>query len=144
MSQDVDRMSVTLAPSLLAELDAVVEAGEYDSRSEATRDAIRSFVTEFNHQTDLSGNLSGTVVVLYVHDHSGVSGAMNQLQHDFTETIIAVHHVHLSHHLCLESIAVDGPGERIEALVSRLRPLKGVHHVKLTVVDADREPSMAQ
>ena len=139
MTRDVDRMSVTLQPSLLAELDAVVEAGEYDSRSEATRDALRAFVTEFNQQTGLSGTLSGTVVVLFEHEHGDVSDEMTRLQHDFTETIIAVHHVHLSHHLCLESIAVDGPGEQIEALLSRLRPLKGVHHVKLTVVEADRQ-----
>ncbi|MFD1634387.1 CopG family ribbon-helix-helix protein [Haloplanus ruber] len=136
MSQDVDRMSVTLPPSLLTELDEVVDAGEYDSRSEATRDALRAFVTDFSRQTDLSGSLSGTVVVLYEHDHSGVTDEMTELQHDFTETIIAVHHVHLSDHLCLESIAVDGTGERIEELLSRIRPLKGVHQVKLTVVDA--------
>ena len=86
----------------------------------------------------LSGTLSGTVVVLYEHEHSGVTDEMSELQHDFTETIIAVHHVHLSEHLCLESIAVDGPGERIEALLDRIRPLKGVHGVKLTVVEADR------
>lgn len=138
MSQEVDRMSVTLPPSLLSELDDVVEAGEYDSRSEATRDALRAFVTEFNRQTGLSGSLSGTVVVLYEHDHSGVTDEMTEMQHDFTETIIAVHHVHLSDHLCLESIAVDGTGERIEELLSRIRPLKGVHQVKLTVVEADR------
>jgi CopG family nickel-responsive transcriptional regulator len=139
MSQDVDRMSVTLPPTLLEELDGVVEAGEYDSRSEATRDALRAFVTEFNQQTGLSGTLSGTVVVLFEHEHSDVTDEMTRLQHDFTETIIAVHHVHLSDHLCLESIAVEGPGERIEALLSRLRPLQGVHHVKLTVVEADRQ-----
>lgn len=138
MSRANDRMSVTLPPELLAELDGVVEAGEYGSRSEATRDALRAFVTEFNRQTGLSGSLSGTVVVLYEHDHSGVTERMTDLQHDFSDTIIAVHHVHLSDHLCLESIAVDGTGERIETLLSKLRPLKGVHHVKLTVVEADR------
>lgn len=138
MSRDVDRMSVTLPPSLLSELDDVVETGEYDSRSEATRDALRAFVTEFNQQVDLAGTLSGTVVVLYEHDHGGVTDEMTELQHEFTETIIAVHHVHLGDHLCLESIAVDGTGERIEQLVSTIRPLKGVHQVKLTVVEAER------
>jgi CopG family nickel-responsive transcriptional regulator len=138
MSRDVDRMSVTLPPALLAELDDVVDAGEYDSRSEATRDALRAFVTDVKRRTGLSGTLSGTVVVLYEHEHGGVTDEMTELQHDFSETVIAVHHVHLSDHLCLESIAVDGPGERIEALLSRIRPLKGVHQVELTVVEADR------
>ncbi|MFB6150624.1 MAG: CopG family ribbon-helix-helix protein [Haloarculaceae archaeon] len=136
MTEDVDRMSVTLPPSLLEDLDAVVAAGDYDSRSEATRDAIRAFVTEFNRQQGLSGTLSGTVVVLYDHGHGGVTEEMTALQHDFEETIIAVHHVHLSEHLCLESIAVEGPGERIEGLLDRLRPLKGVQQVKLAVVEA--------
>ncbi|GAB3692867.1 CopG family ribbon-helix-helix protein [Halorubrum pallidum] len=137
MSEDVDRMSVTLPPTLLNELDGVVDVGEYDSRSEATRDALRAFVTDFNRQTGLSGTLRGTVVVLYDHDHGGVTDEMTELQHEFTETIIAVHHVHLSGDLCLESIAVDGTGERIEELLSRIRPLKGVHRVELTVVDAN-------
>lgn len=137
MDEDIDRMSVTLPSSLLDDLDTVVSTGDYDSRSGATRDALRAFVTEFNRQTDLTGDLSGTVVVLYDHHGSGVTDEMTALQHDFTDTIIAVHHVHLSEHLCLESIAVDGPGERIEQLVSRLRPLKGVNKVKLSVVAAD-------
>ncbi|WP_144906710.1 nickel-responsive transcriptional regulator NikR [Halobellus captivus] len=138
MTEDVDRMSITLPPSLLAQLDGVVDAGEYNSRSEATRDALRAFVTEFNQQTDLSGMLRGTVVVLYEHDHSGVTNVMTELQHNFTETIIASHHVHLSDNLCLESIAVDGRGEQIETFLSQIRPLKGVKQVKLTVVEADR------
>lgn len=138
MSQDTDRMSVSLPPSLLSELDEIVDAGEYGSRSEATRYALRAFVTEFNQQTGLSGNLSGTVVVLYEHEHSGVTAEMTELQHGFTETITASHHIHLSGQLCLESIAVDGTGERIKKLLSRIRPLKGVHQVKLTIVEADR------
>lgn len=137
MSRQVDSMGVTLPASLLAELDGVVEGGEYDSRSEATRDALRSFGTEFNKQTGLSGNLCGTVVVLYGHDQSGVTEKLTGIQHDFTDTITA-HHVHLSDHLCQKSLAVDGTGERIETLLARTRPLKGVHQVKLTVVEADR------
>jgi CopG family nickel-responsive transcriptional regulator len=136
MSEDVDRMSVTLPPSLLADLDSVVESGDYDSRSEATRDALRAFVTEFNRSTDLSGSLSGTVVVLYDHEETGVADEMTAVQHEFADTIVAVHHVHLRNHLCLESVAVDGPGEDIEALLARIRPLKGVHQVKLVVVEA--------
>jgi CopG family nickel-responsive transcriptional regulator len=137
MSGDVDRMSVTLPPDLLESLDDVVESGDYDSRSEATRDALRAFVTEFNRGRDLSGSLSGTVVVLYDHEGTGVADEMTEIQHDFADTIVAVHHVHLRGHLCLESVAVDGSGEDIESLVARIRPLKGVHHVKLVVVEAE-------
>lgn len=137
MTDEVARTSVTLPPDLLDDLDTIVATGEYDSRSEAMRDALRAFVTDISRQTGLSGTLSGTVVVLYDHEETGITDEMTLLQHEFEETIIAVHHVHLSHHLCLESIAVDGPGTRIHDLLSRLRPLKGVHHVELAVVDAE-------
>ena len=119
------------------ERDETEEVGEYDSRSEATRDALRAFVTEFNRQTDLGGTLSGTVVVLYDHHESGTADDTTALQHEFGETIVAVQHVHLSDLLCLGSVAVDGDGDEIERLVRRLRPLEGVHHVKLTVVEAE-------
>ena len=142
MGEDVDRMSITLPPDLLAAVDDIVETGEYDSRSKATRDALRAFVTEFNRQTNLGGALSGTIVVLYDHHRSATTDEMTALQHEFDETIVAVHHVHLSHHLCLESIAVDGLGEQIEQLVKQLRPLKGVHQVKLTVVEAEIDSAM--
>lgn len=137
MTDEVERMSVTLPPDLLAAVDDVVEVGQYDSRSEATRDALRAFVTEFNRQRNLRGAWSGTVVVLYDHHSSGTADEMASIQHEFTEIIIAVHHVHLSEHLCLESIAVEGEGNEIERLLEQLRPLKGVRQVKLAVVDAD-------
>ncbi|MFB6093920.1 MAG: CopG family ribbon-helix-helix protein [Halanaeroarchaeum sp.] len=137
MRDGVERMSVTIPPTLRARLDEVVEAAGYESRSEATRDALRAFVLEVERESGLSGRLSGTVVVLYDHDYGGVSDAMTDLQHDYAETVVAVQHVHLGERLCLESIAVDGAGERIAALVSRLRPLEGVHNVELTVVGAD-------
>jgi CopG family nickel-responsive transcriptional regulator len=137
MSEDVDRMSVTLPPDLLAAVDETVDTGEYDSRSEATRDALRAFVTEFNRQTNLDGVVSGSVVVLYDHHQSGTTDKMTALQHEFDESIVATHHVHLSHDLCIESIAVDGPGQRIEQFLTQLRPLKGIHQVKLTVLKAD-------
>lgn len=137
MSDDVARTSVTLPPDLLDDLDTIVRTGDYDSRSEAMRDALRAFVTDISQQPELSGTLSGTLVVLYDHEQTGLTDELTVLQHEFEETIIAVHHVHLSHHLCLESIAVDGPGDRIDALLAHLRPLKGVHQVELAVVDAD-------
>lgn len=137
MTDHLDRMSITLPESLIADLDEVVEGLEYDSRSEATRDAIRQFVTDFKTQAGLEGTRRGTVVMLYDHDVSGVTNEVLKLQHQFNDTIVAVQHVHLSNHLCLETLAVDGPGEKIETLLNRLRAIKGVHQIRLAVVEAE-------
>lgn len=130
-------MSVTLPAELLTELDDVVAGDAYDSRSEATRDALRSFLTDYRRQTDLEGIQRGAVVVVYDHDVGDVTDEILELQHELADTIVATQHVHLSSHLCMETLVVDGPGDQIERLLSSLRPLKGVHQARLAVAEAD-------
>ncbi len=136
MSQELDRVSITLPPDLLEELDSVVADWEYDSRSEAARDALRAFLTEHRKQRDLKGVHRGTVSLLYDHHVKGVNDAVLELQHELGDTIVAVQHVHLGEDLCLETLVVDGPGENIERLVNRLRSLHGVKRVELSIVSA--------
>ena len=130
-------MSVTLPSGLLDDLDEIVERGAYGSRSEATRDALRSFLTDLRREADVAGVQRGAVVVLYDHDVSGITDEILELQHDLVDTIVATQHVHLTEHLCMETLVVDGPGTAIEALLEAIRPLKGVHQVRLAVVEAD-------
>lgn len=137
MTDEIERMSVTLPAELLADLEEVVAGDEYDSRSEATRDALRSFLTDYRRENDLAGDQRGAVVVLYDHDVSGVTDEILELQHRSPDAIVATQHIHLSDHLCMETLIVDGPGEDIEALLEALRPLKGVHQVRLAVIEAD-------
>ncbi|MFB6096860.1 MAG: nickel-responsive transcriptional regulator NikR [Haloferacaceae archaeon] len=137
MTEDIERMSVTLPSGLLAELEQVVDGEAYASRSEATRDALRSFLTDYRRENDLAGVQRGAVVVMYDHDVSGVNDEILDLQHEHPDTIVATQHVHLSGHLCMETLVVDGPGQDIEALLDALRPLKGVHQVRLAVVEAE-------
>ena len=136
MTDALDRVSITLPPDLLADLDEVVDEWDYGSRSEATRDALRAFLTEYRRRTSRDGVQRGSVVVLYDHDVSGVTDAVLELQHELGDTIVAVQHVHLSADLSLESLVVDGPGADVRELVERLRSLRGVKQVDLSVVEA--------
>lgn len=43
MAGTMDKISIRLSDDLLADLDAAVEAGQFDNRSEAIRAAIREF-----------------------------------------------------------------------------------------------------
>jgi CopG family nickel-responsive transcriptional regulator len=136
MSEELSRISMTLPPDLLAELDEVVAGWDYDSRSGAMRDALRSYLTEYRAETALSGDQRGSVVVQYDHHAGDVTEQVVALQHEFAETIIAVQHVHLSADRCMETLAVDGSGEEIRDLANRLRSLAGVEQVQVAVVDA--------
>lgn len=136
MAEDLSRISMTLPPDLVADLDEVVAEWDYDSRSEAMRDALRSLLTEYRMETALSGTQRGSVVVQYDHHDGDVSQQIVELQHDFEDAIIAVQHVHLTRHLCMETLAVDGPGKELRELANRLRSMRGVRQVQVAVVDA--------
>ena len=139
MSDDLTRVSMTVPTALLDDLDDVVGDWDYDSRSEAMRDALRALVTEYRTENALAGTQRGSVVVQYDHHADDVTETITNLQHDFAETIIAVQHVHLTHDICMETLAVDGTGEEIRDLSNRLRSLSGVKQVQVAVVDTDDE-----
>ena len=134
MSEGLERVSLTIPPELLSELDAVADEAEYASRSEAFRDALREFLTAYRWREDLDGRQQGTVVILYDHDVSGVTDELLALQHDLHGTIIASQHVHLTEDLCLETLVVDGPASDLRELVGRIQSLRGIRQVKLAVV----------
>ena len=50
------------------------------------------------------------------------------IQHHFEHLIVSSLHVHLDADNCLEVIAVKGDPQRIRALVTRVRSLKGIKH----------------
>lgn len=137
MSDDLSRVTMTVPTPLLDDLDDVVGDWDYDSRSAAMRDALRSLVTEYRTENALAGTQRGSVVVQYDHHADDVTETLTALQHEFAETIIAVQHVHLSHDICMETLAVDGTGDAIRTLSNRLRSLSGVKQVQVAVVDAD-------
>ena len=136
MSDELTRISMTLPADLVGDLDGVVEGWEYDSRSEAMRDALRAFLTDYHAERTLAGTQRGSIVVQYDHHDGDVTETITALQHDFEDAIVAVQHVHLSHRLCMETLAVDGTGEEIRELANRLRSLAGVKQVQVAVVDA--------
>ena len=137
MSDDLSRVTMTVPTPLLDDLDDVVGDWDYDSRSAAMRDALRSLVTEYRTENALAGTQRGSVVVQYDHHADDVTETLTALQHEFAETIIAVQHDHLSHDICRETLALDGTGDAIRTLSNRLRSLSGVKQVQVAVVDAD-------
>jgi CopG family nickel-responsive transcriptional regulator len=134
MAERLERVSLTVPSSLLAAVDDVVADADYDSRSEAIRDALRGFVASYRWRDDLDGRHQGSVVVLYDHEVAGVTDALLGLQHEFHETIVSTQHVHLSADRCLETLVVDGPANDIRELVRRIQSLRGIRQVQLAVV----------
>ncbi|MEM0456785.1 MAG: nickel-responsive transcriptional regulator NikR [Nitrososphaerota archaeon] len=128
----VARVSISIPPDLLKELDDMLKKIGYD-RSKAIRIAIRNFLTDYKW-TQESGDVAGALILLYDHKSRGIEESLTDIQHEHGGIITSTMHVHLDKENCLEIIAVKGSSRSIKELAERMMKEKGVKQLKLAVV----------
>ncbi len=131
----VQRIGVSLEGPLLKELDALVAAKGYASRSEALRELIRKGLVR--QRVEVGGPVVGTITIVYRHDVGMVTHRILHRQHDFLGSIRATAHTHLSEETCLEVLIVEGHASQVEELADRLRTVKGVLFAETVVARPD-------
>jgi CopG family nickel-responsive transcriptional regulator len=131
MEENITRIGVSLPKNLLEEFDNIIRTRGYSSRSEAIRDAIRSYIMEYKWLEREEGEIVGVVYIIYDHTVKGVSDAIIDIQHEFLDVITTTLHVHLSKDYCLEMILVKGDMKKVKKLVDKAMTIKGVSNVKL-------------
>jgi len=126
------RFSVSIAPGLIKELDDLVAARGFPSRSQAMAEIIQEHLTEVKAEPP-DAEIVGTVTLVYDHHKRNLSTLLTEIQHDCHELIQSVLHVHVDHCVCMEVLAVSGPSASIRKMADRLIATKGVQHGKLAV-----------
>jgi len=130
----VTRFSVSLPPPLLKRLDETWKNMQYEDRSKAIHDAVRSFISEFEWMQKDSGQITGAVLVLYYLDKPGLLDEITKVQHQFKNVISSTTHLHLEENKCLEMIAVRGNTQEVRSLTQTLMAKKGVKQVKVAAL----------
>jgi CopG family nickel-responsive transcriptional regulator len=132
---DVVRFSVSLEGELLDGLDRFVEDGQFATRSEAIRQLIREKLTTAAWAAD-AADVAASLTLVYDHHRSNLTDRMIEIQHAHGELVVSAMHVHLTHDLCMELIALRGPAKDLQHLAGELSGLKGIHQAQLVVVRA--------
>jgi len=137
-SKGVARFSVSLPAELAEQLERMTREKGYDNRSLAVADMIRAHLVE-HRQKFGDEEIAGTITLLYDHHKQHVQAALTDIQHDHHEVILAVLHVHLDHHNCMEVLAVRGKAAIVKRIADELIAAKGVKHGKLTVTSTGKD-----
>lgn len=132
------RFTVSLPPTLMRQLDAMTAEKGYTNRSLAIADMIRDHLVEHRQRTG-SGEIAGTITLVYDHHKQHVQETLTDIQHDHHDLIISALHVHLDHHNCLEVLVVRGPAASVKRIADELIAAKGVKHGKLTVTTTGKD-----
>jgi len=130
----VTRFSVSLPPTLVEELDKAWRSMEYESRSKAIHDAVRSFITEFEWMREEAGQITGAILVLHYLDKPGLLDEITSIQHRFKNVISSTMHIHLEENKCLEIVAIKGSTQEVRNLTQEFMAKKGVKQVKVAVI----------
>ncbi|OPY54621.1 MAG: putative nickel-responsive regulator [Methanosaeta sp. PtaU1.Bin112] len=133
------RVGISLPENLLKKFDEIILNRGYSSRSEGVRDAIRSYIVNFEWMSDVQGERVGVITIVYAHSQRGLEDNLTEIQHEFGSLIQSSLHVHLDHDNCLEVVVLRGEGQDVRKAAERMMALKGVKHVKLTTTSLGKE-----
>jgi CopG family transcriptional regulator, nickel-responsive regulator len=125
------RFGVSLEKELLAKFDERIRNKNYTNRSEAIRDLIREDLVKQEWQE--GKEIAGTVTMIYDHHKRELVTKLMDIQHDLGGIIISTQHIHLDHYNCLEIIAVKGKSQQARELTDKLKAVKWVKHVTLSL-----------
>ena len=123
------RTGISLDQELLARFDRAISRKGYGNRSEAIRDLVRDHAVSSDLAQDRV--VVGTLTLVYDHHQPKLSQRLIEAQHHYHGKVLAVTHVHLDHHNCLEVIIAKGRGSEVQKLADQLLSLRGVKHGKL-------------
>lgn len=125
------RFGVSIPEELLKKFDSLVEKKGYIGRSEAIRDAMREYISQFewNEESDLEDTMASLNIV-YQHKPRLMTDLM-QVQHNAHAQVVSTVHVHATRTHCLEVITLKGKRKSIEELANKVSGLKGIEYVRL-------------
>src|SRR5258708_1889780 len=133
------RISISLPTALFGELDAMVAARGFASRSEAISKMISEQLVQ--HEQQLGRQImAGTITLIYDHAKNGLQSRLMKIQHKYLKEIISSQHVHLENRHSLEVLLVQGPGSRLKRIADELITCRGVKHGYLNVTSTILPP----
>lgn len=138
---EIVRFSVSLESELLEEFDRFCETGKFATRSEAIRQLLREKLTHVAFDSD-ADDVAASLTLVYDHHRTKLTDKMLEIQHAHSECVVATLHVHLTHDLCMELIALRGSADSLQHLAAELSGLKGIHQAQLVIIraKADSDP----
>ena len=119
-------VSMSVPAELLDRFDDILGVKGFRSRSDALREAMRSFVDEAEWDSTDGEN---QIVITMIYDEVGPRGELSVLQHRYEEIQMMLH-LHLEKGQCMEVFIARGENSRLREILGKIRKVKGVRSIK--------------
>ncbi|UPG73858.1 nickel-responsive transcriptional regulator NikR [Roseomonas gilardii subsp. gilardii] len=128
----MQRITITLDDALLGEIDAL----GYGNRSEALRDLLRAGLRQRVGDGAVNGRCAAALAYVYDHHRRDLPDRLTNIFHDHHDLSVAMLHVHLDHHACLEVAVLKGEVQQVRQVADAVTAERGVQHGNLLVMRA--------
>lgn len=134
-SQPVSRISISLPEKLLRDLDRMVKARGFDSRSQAINEMLHNTLLE--HKNDLGDDVMvGIVALFYDNSVPGLQKQLADLQVRYIDEVISSLHIHLMNNQTMEVVLVQGPARTLQIITDEMTSRRGVISGRMHLVAA--------
>jgi CopG family nickel-responsive transcriptional regulator len=134
-SQPVSRISISLPEKLLRDLDRMVKARGFDSRSQAINEMLHNTLLE--HKNDLGDDVMvGIIAPFYNNSVPGLQKQLADLQVRYIDEVISSLHIHLMNNQTMEVVLVQGPARTLQIITDEMTSRRGVISGRMHLVAA--------
>jgi CopG family nickel-responsive transcriptional regulator len=123
-------VSVSLNDTLLEDIDDFMDEQGFSGRSEVMRTAVRALLRDRKEISDLKGTVDAVVIVTHEDEDSG---EIDNIQHDYQDTITTQLHNHMDEHKCLEVFMLHGEAEKVKELYNNFQASNKVEQAKIII-----------
>ncbi|MBS0960618.1 MULTISPECIES: nickel-responsive transcriptional regulator NikR [Acetobacter] len=131
--EQISRISVSLSPVILRELDAMVEAKGYASRSQAIQNIVHQELMSCRQESgdELS---AGVIILFYNNTVANLPQRLADLQYENLAEVISSLHVNLIRRQTLEVLLVQGKVKKLQEIADQFITLPGVISGRLHLI----------
>lgn len=134
-SRPVSRISISLPEKLLRDLDRMVRARGFDSRSQAINEMLHNALTE--HSNDVGDDVMvGIIALFYNNAVPGLQKQLADLQVRYIDEVISSLHIHLMNNQTMEVVLVQGPARTLQMIADEMTSRRGVISGRMHLVAA--------
>ncbi len=132
MSDHLERISITIPRSVLAQFDATLEKRGFANRSQAITEIVNREIIEAGGQIG-DQVMAGTITLFYSNRQNNLQKKLSAIQREHIAEVISSLHVHLEEDHTMEVLVVQGPANKLRSIADELITCKGVKTGKLNL-----------
>jgi CopG family transcriptional regulator, nickel-responsive regulator len=121
--------------ALLRDLDAMVQARGFASRSQAINDMLHQCIATHQHERG-DDVMVGIIALFYDNSVAGLQKQLADLQVGYIDEVISSLHVHLMHDHTMEVVLVQGPAHKLQTIADQMISRRGVISGRIHLVTA--------